>query len=333
MSLVVLIGLSVSAGVLVHRHALIAAFGLAGVLVVGIGWPLIAARAVKLTVTPTPGRSSAGEEVGLDVSARNTWPLPFACIELQFEQISGTTQVAFVRPWQRSAVAVRVTPTRRGVVPAGVFSGVTSFPFGLLGTRINVSLPSEWVVWPAVQGGVKTPYPVAPDQQANSAYGRPRTVTQSEFSGVRPYQRGDSVRRIHWPATARHDRLIAREQQAAPMPAAWLLLDFAAAAALKGADRTPYFCERCIVQAAGAVTSWSAQGVAIGLIVPGQIYQPCGVAGQRVRLLDALARVDASRSITGQQSTALRGAHYLVSDDGVCHHSASIGKAARGVLR
>jgi uncharacterized protein (DUF58 family) len=34
-----------------------------------------------------------------------------------------------------------------------------------------------------------------------------------EFMGLRDYQRGDSPRRIHWPSTARHNRLLVKEFQ------------------------------------------------------------------------------------------------------------------------
>ena len=42
---------------------------------------------------------------------------------------------------------------------------------------------------------------------------RDRPGPAGDFLGVRPYRRGDSLRRIHWPQSARHDQLIVCELQ------------------------------------------------------------------------------------------------------------------------
>jgi uncharacterized protein (DUF58 family) len=47
----------------------------------------------------------------------------------------------------------------------------------------------------------------------------------TNVSGVREYFPGDSFNRIHWPSTARHDRLIVKEFELDPTADVWLFLD------------------------------------------------------------------------------------------------------------
>jgi uncharacterized protein (DUF58 family) len=47
----------------------------------------------------------------------------------------------------------------------------------------------------------------------------------TNVSGVREYAPGDGFNRIHWPSTARHDRLIVKEFELDPTADVWLFLD------------------------------------------------------------------------------------------------------------
>jgi hypothetical protein len=47
----------------------------------------------------------------------------------------------------------------------------------------------------------------------------------TNVSGVRDYMPGDSFGRIHWPSTARRDRLIAKEFELDPLADIWIALD------------------------------------------------------------------------------------------------------------
>ena len=53
---------------------------------------------------------------------------------------------------------------------------------------------------------------------------RDRPGTWGDVLGVRPYRRGDVLRRIHWPQSARHGQLVVCEVQAS-RPSVQIVLD------------------------------------------------------------------------------------------------------------
>ena len=55
---------------------------------------------------------------------------------------------------------------------------------------------------------------------------RQKTTEVTPFSaGVREYQIGDPLRRIHWPTTVRKDMLIVKEFEKDPLTEVWIFID------------------------------------------------------------------------------------------------------------
>lgn len=103
------------------------------------------------------------------------------------------------------------------------------------------------------------------------AAGASRAVTglveePSLFAGVRPYQPGDSPRRIHWKATARLDRPVSRRFDAARERAVLLAVDFQTLPGppwmLKWDDD---LVEGLCVAALSLARGWIDDGVSVGL--------------------------------------------------------------------
>jgi uncharacterized protein (DUF58 family) len=115
--------------------------------------------------------------------------------------------------------------------------------------------------------------------------------------GVRPYRRGDSPRRIHWAASARHDRLIVCEVQSASRPAVLLVLDTDIHVHTSGPDGTREWAVRI---AASLAAGWLDEGAQVALTWDGQALPIASGAGHKLRILDALARIpaDTHRPIT-----------------------------------
>lgn len=120
-----------------------------------------------------------------------------------------------------------VTGVRRGVHPLGPLSVRTSDPFGLARRTIVF--------------GERTPVTVAPAvvdlsplvDYAGAAGGTLHTTTNQLGQGAdnlvaRPYAPGDSMRRIHWRATAHRDALMVRQEEQESTPEATVVLDRAA---------------------------------------------------------------------------------------------------------
>jgi uncharacterized protein (DUF58 family) len=102
--------------------------------------------------------------------------------------------------------------------------------------------------------------------------------------GVRDFRRGDSLRRIHWAQTARHERLIVTERQALRLPTVQviLLLD----GALPGPEQER---EWAIRAAMSLIEGWSRCGAQLDILV--QDGGSRRLTGGLSSLRDALARL------------------------------------------
>lgn len=124
-------------------------------------------------------------------------------------------------------LAYTVTGARRGVHPLGPLAVRVRDPFGLA-RRTMVF-------------GQRTPVTVAPAvvdlsplvDYAGAAGGLLQTTTNRLGQGTdnlvaRPYEPGDSMRRIHWRATAHRDALMVRQEEQESTPEATVVFDRAA---------------------------------------------------------------------------------------------------------
>ena len=111
---------------------------------------------------------------------------------------------------------------RRGIFTFGPAQIDISDPFGLLRLTIQDAGKSSLLVLPKLVDLKKLNF----QSVGLDGEGRPRSnlVYQStSVSSVRDYRAGDSERYIHWPTSARREKLYIRSMEAAPK-AAWLIL-------------------------------------------------------------------------------------------------------------
>lgn len=114
----------------------------------------------------------------------------------------------------KSTVAMEATPLRRGVVHFETISVMHPDPFGL-----NYGITS----FPAAEQLLVLPrrYPVSSRfEMPGSRHFQPGGFNASwsigesdEFVSLRDYRDGDSMRRIHWPSTARRTKPVVKEYQ------------------------------------------------------------------------------------------------------------------------
>jgi uncharacterized protein (DUF58 family) len=60
--------------------------------------------------------------------------------------------------------------------------------------------------------------------------------TTTNAAGIRDYVSGDAFNRIHWPSTARKDRLLVKEFEIDPLVDIWLFMDFSASSLIEEAS-------------------------------------------------------------------------------------------------
>ncbi|NKI33593.1 DUF58 domain-containing protein [Wenzhouxiangella sp. XN79A] len=106
-----------------------------------------------------------------------------------------------------TALAHLVVPTeRRGLYPLGRIRVRTRQPLGLFEAWSWVHPRTSIRVWP------RPAEPAPPRPEASSADRSNRPGDESdEFHGLRGWREGDSLHRIAWKASQRHDQLLARQ--------------------------------------------------------------------------------------------------------------------------
>ncbi len=171
---------------------------------------------------------------------------------------------------------VTVRTTQRGWLRLDRMTLFTRFPTGLFRAWSYADLDVRCLVYPAPAA---SPLPLpAPASGAGDA-GR-HGPGYDEFSGLRPYRPGDSLRHIAWKAAARDHTLLTKQFAGHADAELWLAWD-ALPQGLATEQRLSHLV-RWVLDADRA-------GVAFGLRIPGCTLPIAGGAAQRVACLSALA--------------------------------------------
>ena len=177
--------------------------GLAGALVFGAAWPVLAVRQVRVRVVAAPTDLVVGQQGTLELE------LTGRASGLSIGATGSATAVLdVVSP---GAVRIPLTVSHRGVYRRIRLDVGSDAPFGVLWASRSrlVELPRELLVGPV-------PAPSAVEAEA-----LPGELSEQRPSGhanrgeavrsVRPYVTGDPSHLVHWPSTARFGQLVVRE--------------------------------------------------------------------------------------------------------------------------
>lgn len=171
---------------------------------------LVTVRVGVRTALPTaPGTWRDTVPKGLSARAQGTFPALASGLR-------GTERVV--------ELAYPVTGTRRGIHPLGPLQVTSRDPFGLarrssvFGERTPVTVTPAVIDLPSLSNF------------AGAAGGTLQTTASQLGQGsdnliARPYAPGDSMRRIHWRATAHRDELMVRQEEQESTPEATVVLD------------------------------------------------------------------------------------------------------------
>ena len=191
---------------------------------------------------------------------------------------------------QTTSASWDFVPDCRGEYPEDLAVIKSGFPFGLCLASRRLTVARKLLVWPRT-------WPVGPAPDAEAGHHadglapRDRPGTWGDVLGVRPYRRGDVLRRIHWPQTARHGQLVVCEVQASSVPRVQIVLDTHPESHLgSGPDGSR---EWAIRVAASLAEGWIQQGASVEMILDGEPVVSGGgsVRARSARVLDALARL------------------------------------------
>jgi uncharacterized protein (DUF58 family) len=182
-------------------------------------WLTRAARNLHLQRRFTP-RAFFGDEVEVSVVARNRGRLPIPWLELH-----ESLPVELAAPPFRRAVAslggrgehrfqYTLYCRKRGCYGIGPLAAHTGDLLGLFAPKTLAHSPERLIVYPRVvpleRLGLPTRSPLVALPARSPLFEDPARVT-----GVRHYQPGDSLRRIHWTASASSGQLLVKQYQPA----------------------------------------------------------------------------------------------------------------------
>lgn len=120
---------------------------------------------------------------------------------------------------------VRTPCYQRGRFTLGPLSLSSGDPFGLfLFTKELPHFASHVVVYPKTYD-LPAFQPPLGEQTGGEAIRRRTHYITTNVAGIRDYAFGDSFNRIHWPSTARTNRLMVKEFELDPMADVWVFLD------------------------------------------------------------------------------------------------------------
>jgi uncharacterized protein (DUF58 family) len=163
-----------------------------------------------------PEHIFAGQTVGANVELRNE-KLMFPSFALRVEATVAPGAAAvlekpvffpFLPRQERVKQSVPVTFLRRGLHVQDSFRIVTRFPFGFLQKTRRVALKSEALVYPSVETSseLMDMFPGIEGSIESHSKGRGQ-----DLYALREYVPTDSVRHVHWKASARTGSLMVRE--------------------------------------------------------------------------------------------------------------------------
>lgn len=148
--------------------------------------------------------------------------LPFAAGSRLFTLVAGR---------QARTYTARTWLTRRGGFALGPTRVTAGDPFGLFAAGKTLDPKETLIVFPMIHDIQSFPSPRGMLTGGQVIRKKSHDITP-HAAGVREYVHGDSIRRIHWPTSARRSRLMVKEFEQDPQAEIWIYLD---------AQRTAHF--------------------------------------------------------------------------------------------
>ena len=204
---------------------LFVAFG--GVFIFSYFWVLALARGLKIRREMRLGWAQVGDRLEERFTLINQSRFPAIWVE-----VIGQTnmpnywanQVRSVRGRAETRWQIRGTCTRRGVYILGPTTVYASDPLGIFTVTFHNPASTTLVVTPPILP--LPPIQVAPGGRAGDGLLRVKALQEDINSvGVREYRPGDSMRRIHWPTSAKQAELHVRVFEKSPAGDWWIVLD------------------------------------------------------------------------------------------------------------
>ena len=269
------------------------------VLPVGFIWAWLNLRGLEVQLTRFATRGQVGGYLEGRIRILNHNRLPKSWLEVaEVSDLPGHIPgrgMAMVRDqfrtWKTEAYL-----SRRGVYQTGQVVVTSQDPFGLFRLCRRFLKPQPYTVLPAAEP-LPDLHPSFANLPSDGRTTRHWDQITTDVASVRPYSNGDSLRRIHWPYTARMNTLMVKEFDMGLSAEAWVVLDMEEAAHVQSdPDSVDNTEELAVTIAASLITRLSGSSLPVGLATngdPSLILRPYSSPEYLGKLMEALAVVRA----------------------------------------
>ncbi len=273
----------------------VAGLGLLLAALVARLWVALAGSPVDLRATIAPDPATEGDEVTLRIEARRGSRLPLGSAVV-------VGRIEGVGPYEcrlRSHDSRLTGELPLGALPRGRFESDDAHielrdPLGLEVRSRPLGIAVSALVQPRLVA-LRTLFDDRGRLPGESRRFLLRRPSGFDFHSVREYEQGESLRRVHWPTTARRGRLMVKELEDSPRESLVVLLDCDPAG---DAGTSPESSFDAAVRAAGSILrAHVARGRRSGLVTTAQadcVTPASSLDGEFGSVLSALAAVRAS---------------------------------------
>lgn len=200
------------------------------VLLIGLGWvwAYLSTRGFSLVREARVFRHQVGQVFEERFKLNNRFSVIRLWIDVRDESQlpgnSGSRVLSFIGPRQQRSYIAYTLLNRRGSFHLGPTVLASGDPFGLFMNTIKINSENRLVVLPYIVELESFPSPAGMFPGGRAIRRKAYEITP-QAAGVRDYAPGDALRRIHWPTSARKDRLMTKEFDQDPQADVWVFLD------------------------------------------------------------------------------------------------------------
>ncbi len=173
-------------------------------------------------------RSQVGQIFEERYEVQNLGRFPRLWVEVRDESNLPGSHGSHVLTWvggkESRTYLSRTRLSERGVFPLGPTVVESGDLFGIFPAILTFEPEDTLLVYPMLVDVNNFPNPPGLLPGGEALRRRTNQIT-SNASGVREYEPGDPLNRIHWVSTARRNRLIAKEFELDPLAEVWIFLD------------------------------------------------------------------------------------------------------------
>ena len=268
------------------------ALGLVLAVAAAAVWVRVLRRPMRLRHTVWTGEHLAGDDVrmGIELDVQG-WTPPASLVAVERVARLGEHEAPLARAGSllRGGYVLRAVPRGRYAIESSRI--VVEDPFGLERDDVELSRPEAVLVYPRLVDVDR----LFTDSGGRTPGGRRlllRRTAGFELHSVREYEQGESLRRVHWPSTARRDELMVKELEDAPRDETAVLLDADAGSVVGAAPDSTF--ELAVRVAGSIVKAHARRGRRTSLVVNSRLrtYQRVhSFDGDWQRALELLAAV------------------------------------------